>query len=108
MQQITWNTPPTQSLLRAILKLNTTDEAKRFFRDLLTPEELVEFGKRWQAAQMLNKKIPYSSIVKKTKLSSTTVARVSKWLTRGMGGYKLMLNRLAEHRHTFSSFEKGL
>ncbi len=102
------NNPGSISLFKAILTLGTLDEAKRFFRDLLTPEEIAEFSKRWQAAQMLAQKVPYSFIVKKTKLSSTTVARVSRWLTRGMGGYSLILNRMASTHHALSSFEKGL
>lgn len=83
--------------MEAILKLKSTQEAKKFLRDLLTEQEILEFGKRWQAAQMLSQKIPYSAIEKKTGLSSTTVARISKWLNRGMGGYKLMINRLNHH-----------
>ena len=89
-----WDNPATENLFKAVLKLKTLDEAKRFFRDLLTSEEIIEFGKRWQAAQLLAEKVPYSEIVRKTGLSSTTVARVSRWLNRGMGGYKLMLKKL--------------
>ncbi|MDP2930814.1 MAG: YerC/YecD family TrpR-related protein [bacterium] len=102
-----WNNPKTKDLFRAILRLKSAAEAKRFFRDLLTEEEIIEFGKRWQAAQMLAKKTPYSEIIDKTGLSSTTVARVSKWLNNGMGGYKLMLQKLNSH-HAFSSIGKGL
>jgi TrpR-related protein YerC/YecD len=74
---------------------------------LLTVEEIIEFGKRWQAAQMLNENISYERIVKKTGLSSRTVARISKWLNRGMGGYKLMLKR-NNHHHNLSPSGKGL
>lgn len=101
-----WDTKTTQDLFRAILKLKTEQEAKRFFRDLLTEAELVEFGKRWQAAQMLNARVPYSEIVETTGLSSTTVARISKWLKRGMGGYRLMLARISHHANP--SFGKRL
>jgi len=96
-----WNNPKTEDLLKAILALKNIDEAKRFFRDLLTEQEIIEFGKRWQAAKMLNKKIPYSEVEKETGLSSTTIARVSKWLNKGMDGYKLMLKRLHHHNPSF-------
>lgn len=92
-----WETKTTQELMETILKLKDIKEAKRFFRDLLTEQEILEFGKRWQAARMLSSKTPYSEIVRETGLSSTTVARISKWLNKGMGGYKLMINRL-NHR----------
>lgn len=92
-----WNTKTTENLFEAIIKIKNLKEAKDFFRDLLTEQEIIEFGKRWQAAQMLAQKISYSKIEKETGLSSTTVARISKWLKRGMGGYKLMIKRLGHH-----------
>ncbi len=98
----------TSELIQAILALENIDEAKRFLRDLLTEGELVEFANRWQAAQMLDKNVSYTTIRGKTGLSSATVARISKWLNKGMGGYKLMLNKFANHHHGTSSFEKGL
>lgn len=98
----TWNTPKTRDLLNVILQLRTPAEARRFFRDLLTEEELLEFSRRWQAAQMLNQKIPYTRIVQETGLSSTTVARVQRWLQGKLGGYRLVLKRLSHYGHTSS------
>ena len=83
-------------LIKAILLLENPKEARRFLRDLLTESELIEFGKRWKAARMLNEKNPYDKIIKETGLSSTTVARVSDWLNKGKGGYKLMLKKINE------------
>lgn len=94
-----------QNLYNAILRLKNLDEASRFFRDLLTEEEIIEFSKRWQTAQMLSDKLPYSKIEKKTGLSSTTIARISKWLARGRGGYKLMIKRT---HHNSNSLKRGL
>lgn len=96
--------------MRAILALETGSQARRFFRDLLTESELVEFGNRWKAARMLEKNIKYTEIEKETGLSSTTVARVSKWLNNGKGGYKLMLQRLnlIKNHHNLSLIGKGL
>lgn len=94
-------------LFRAILILKTRNEARRFFRDLLTEKELIEFGNRWKTARMLSKNIPYIEIKRETGLSSTTVARVSKWLNSGKNGYKLILNRL-NHHHNFSPSGRGL
>lgn len=91
-----WINPDTDNLFEAILRLENTDEARKFFRDLLTEKEILEFGQRWKAARLLNKRIPYTKIARETGMSSTTIARVQKWLTRGMGGYKLVLKRLKE------------
>lgn len=93
-----WDNQKTTDLTEAVLSLKTSDEMKKFLRDLLTEQELVEFGNRWQAANMLNEKVPYSKIEKETGLSSTTVARISKWLKKGLGGYKLVLERLSKNR----------
>lgn len=87
--------PKTKKLYKAILSLKTEDECRRFFRDLLTEAEIKEFANRWQVAQMLEKKVSYEKIAKETGMSSTTIARISKWLSSGMGGYQLILKRLA-------------
>lgn len=93
-----WNNQKTDDLATAMLSLKNIEEMKRFFRDLLTEQELVEFGNRFQAAKMLDKNIPYTQIEKETGLSSTTIARISKWFKKGMGGYKLVMDRLGENR----------
>ncbi|HEU0051345.1 MAG TPA: YerC/YecD family TrpR-related protein [Patescibacteria group bacterium] len=98
-----WDNSRSDALFRAILELKNLEETKRFFRDLLTDEEVVEFSKRWQVAQMLDAEMPYIEIQRKTRLSSTTIARISKWLKSGMGGYRLMLDRISHHGHTFPS-----
>lgn len=84
----------TNSLYQAILALKTTEECRKFFRDLLTIEEITEFSKRWQAARLLAQDIPYREIAAKTGLSTTTVARVAHWLYHGQGGYQLILKRI--------------
>lgn len=81
-------------LYKAFLSLKNEDECKRFLRDLLTEAEIKEFTNRWKVARMLDKKVPYGKIEKETGISSTTIARVNKWLIKGKGGYKLMLKRL--------------
>jgi TrpR-related protein YerC/YecD len=93
-------------LIQAILALSTENEAEYFLRDLMTTKEITEFTKRLQAADMLTQKIPYSIIEEKTGLSSTTVARVAKFLKGKNGGYKTILNKL-HHKHSIQS-RKGL
>ncbi|MDO8522216.1 MAG: YerC/YecD family TrpR-related protein [bacterium] len=92
-----WNSKENKKLIQAILGLKTAYEARGFLRDLMTTKEIEEFGKRLQVAEMLSENIPYTTIEKKTGLSSTTIARVSKWLSNGMGGYKSVIKRLHHH-----------
>lgn len=102
-----WDNPKTEDLLNTILALKDLKSAKVFFRDLLTEAELKEFGNRWLAARMLNAGVSYNQIQKATGLSTTTIARISKWLKRGKGGYKLMLKCMPTH-HNPSLVGKGL
>ncbi|MFH1968483.1 MAG: YerC/YecD family TrpR-related protein [bacterium] len=95
-----------KELIYAILAIKNRGEARKFLRDLLTEKELIEFGNRWKVARMLSKNVPYVEIEKETGLSSTTIARVSKWLNSGKNGYKLVLKRL--NHHNLSSVGKGL
>lgn len=80
--------------MEAFLAIGNKDEAKRFLRDLMTEGEIQEFAKRLKAAKMLTDKTPYLIIEKETGLSSTTVARVAKWLNGQGGGYKKILNKI--------------
>jgi len=93
-----WNSRENKQFIQAILALETPDEVRRFLRDLMTENEIEEFVKRLQTAELLIANVPYSAIEKKTGLSSTTVARVSKWLNGDEGGYRTIINRL--HHHT--------
>lgn len=94
-----WDTKEAKQLINALLTLESQEEAKHFLRDLMTEKEIIEFSKRLQAADMLSRDIQYKAIEEKTGLSSTTVARVSKWLKGSEGGYRMILKRL-HHRHS--------
>lgn len=84
----------TKELFKAILLLKTEEEARKFLRDLLTEAEIKEFSNRWKVVRMLNKKTPYETITKETGMSSTTIARIQKWLNGAFGGYRLMLKKV--------------
>ena len=89
-----WINPDTDALWEVILQLENVGEARWFFRDLLTEQEILEFANRWKVARLLDRKVPYLEIGRRTWMSSTTIARIKRWLTRGMGGYRLMLKRM--------------
>ena len=81
-------------LYSAVLSLNNVKEISMFFRDVMTEQEILEFARRWKAARMLDIKIPYTEIIGATGLSSATIARISRWLQNGKGGYRLVLKKL--------------
>jgi len=101
-----WKSKENKRLIQAILALETEDQAKRFLRDLMTEKEIKEFAKRLKAAEMLTKKISYSIIEQETGLSSTTIARVAKWLKGKEGGYRTIINKL--HHHNSIQSRRGL
>lgn len=97
-----WDSTENKALVQALRALKNDDEARRFLRDLMTENEITEFAKRFKAAEMLSESIPYSTIESVTGLSSTTVARVSKWLNGTEGGYRTIIARMHHHHRTLA------
>ncbi len=100
-----WQTTENSDLVEAFGTLRTKADIRDFLRDLMTQKEITEFAKRLQCARMLKDSIPYTNIQKTTGFSSTTVARVSKWLQEGTGGYTTVLTRM---HHATGSGGRGL
>ena len=81
-------------LYDAIVSIKERKECEEFLRDLLTETELNEVATRWLVARLLDKGTTYIEIESITGLSSTTVARVHKWLKKSKGGYVAMLDKI--------------
>ena len=79
---------------QSFLLLETPSEVESYLRDLLTVQEIAEFTERLAVADMLNSGMTYVEIGTKTSMSSTTIARISKWLKGSNNGYRLVLSRL--------------
>jgi TrpR-related protein YerC/YecD len=97
-----------QDLFKTILTLKNRTEVARFLRDLLTKDELNEFSGRWKAARMLDARAPYLEIENVTGMSSRTIARISNWLKKGAGGYRLAMLNTNHHAHTNTLPGRGL
>jgi TrpR-related protein YerC/YecD len=80
-------------LYATIASLRTTDETRRFLRDLCTRSELEAMVHRWEVAKLLDEGLPYLEVAKRAHASTTTVTRVAQWLHNGEGGYRLALQR---------------
>jgi len=94
MQKQTAKEKKNIELYQAFLKLGSVEECARFMRDLCTEQEIETLSERWQVAQKVDNKIPYRKISEDTGASTATITRVAHWLHHGMGGYKLMLDRI--------------
>ncbi len=90
-----WRTSEIQDLFDAILRLETREEAERFFRDLCTLSELHDLAQRWAVVRMLDAGLHYAEISRTTGASTATITRIASWLNHGEGGYRSMLDRIA-------------
>ena len=80
-------------LFKEILKLESVEECEAFFADLCTITELDAMLQRIKAAKMLLDGKTFAEVSEATGISSATLARVSKALKYGEGGYELILRR---------------
>jgi TrpR-related protein YerC/YecD len=74
LQDISWD------LQKAFLQLKTKRDVFAFLRDLLTEDEIVEFSLRFTIAKKLYAWENYKHIEHTTWASSTTIARVTRFL----------------------------
>ncbi len=81
-------------IITYLSEIDDKEEIFNFLRDLLSEKEILEFSKRFQVAKMLDKKISYKVIEEKTQMSSTTIARISKFLNWWNNWYKNALYKL--------------
>lgn len=90
----------TDRLVRALLALETPEEAYRFLEDVLTVQEMKTITQRLEVAVMLRRKDTYQEIVRETGASTTTIGRVNRTLQYGADGYGPILDRLAKPQDT--------
>ena len=88
-----WQSPSTDALFDALMRLESRDELQRFFRDLCTRHELEELSARWTVVQLLDEGLSYRRIAEATGVSTTTITRINEWLNHGTGGYRTALER---------------
>lgn len=87
-------TAEMDELLRAILSLESVEEAYEFFEDLCTVNEMVAMKQRFEVAKMLREERTYQDIADETGASSATISRVNRALNYGNDGYDLVLKRI--------------
>ena len=82
-------------LYNAVLKLKTSEECDRFFKDQCTMQELISITQRLRVAKLLSEKKIYTSIVSETGASTATISRVNRTLNYGNSGYDLVFDRMS-------------
>lgn len=81
-------------LCQVLAKMARPDDISALLEDLFTTREIRESASRLNVARLLSNGLSYVEIEKGTGVSPTTIARVSKCLSEGAGGYKLALKHL--------------
>ncbi len=100
MAEASFKSPAMDRLFQGVLSLEKGEECYAFFEDLCTINELVALAQRFEVATMLKEGQTYNTIEKKTGASTATISRVKRFLNYGMGGYRLILDRLDEDEET--------
>ena len=84
----------TELLMQAVLALETTEDAYRFFEDICTIAEMKRIAQRLEVAVLLRRHVTYQEIARKTGASSATISRVNRALTYGADGYNHVLDAM--------------
>ena len=85
-------TPEELELLyRALANQNDVQVIAALLEDMCTIREIHEMAQRLTVAKLLAEEQSYNMITEETGASATTIARVSKALNYGAGGYEIVL-----------------
>lgn len=79
------------NFFEAVLKLETLEDAHKFFEDVCTIKELEAISQRLEVAAMLKAGKNYQEVTRTTGASTATISRVNKCLLYGSGGYDMVL-----------------
>lgn len=93
-------TREVDDLLRVLADLDDVDVIFELLEDLFTIREIRETSQRLAVARLLSEGKSYAAIEDLTGASATTIARVSKCLSYGTGGYAKALAVLAAENAT--------
>ena len=89
-----WKDALTDKLCDAFLKLETREEIYNFLEDVATIGEIKALSQRLEVARLLSEAKTYPQIAQQTGASTATISRVKKFLNYGVGGYKIILERI--------------
>ena len=82
------------NLIKAIILIDNEVDCKKLLDDICTIEEANKMAQRLEAAKLLLSGYTYEQVIKETKISSTTLSRVSRCIQYGDGGYKTIIDKL--------------
>ena len=78
---------------RCLGSIHNATEAANFIRDLFSEQEVCQFARRLQIADLLAQGLTYYEIRARMKVSMTTIAKVQLWLNTYGEGFRSVLKR---------------
>ena len=81
-------------LYEAFSLIRTKEEFYNFFEDLCTVVEMQSLAHRFSVAKLLDEGKTYTEVSELTGASTATISRISKCLSYGADGYKVILDRM--------------
>ncbi len=88
----------TDLLMKAVLQLQSEEDAYRFFEDICTIAEVKSMAQRIEVARLLRQGVTYQEIARETGASSATISRVNRALLYGADGYRRVLDEVDADR----------
>ena len=89
-----------------IALLESVDEIKNFFKDLLSESETFMLARRLKIARLIYAGWNYDEIEKGLHTSPTTIASVHAWLDGGFGGYIDAITKIRKELQRQAALEK--
>jgi len=83
-----------RTLCATFAAIDDPDKISALLEDCCTIREVHEMAQRLRVAQLLSQGVSYALIQEQTGASATTIARVSKSLNYGAGGYRYVLDKV--------------
>ena len=85
-------------LFHAVSLLRNEEECAAFFEDICTINEIIDMAQRLDTACLLDQGMNYHDISGEVGVSAATISRVSRCLHYGAGGYRTVIDRMAEEK----------
>ena len=80
-------------LFSLVAKINDASDVEKLFLDLCTFTEVEQMATRLKCAKLLKSGLTYTQVMEEANISSATLARVSRCVSHGSGGYNSVIDK---------------
>lgn len=76
-KRLIWHKEEIQEVIKLLLFCKNEEEVELIFDRILTPREINDIGRRYKVLKMIDEGKSFTEILMETKMSSTTISRIS-------------------------------